>query len=216
MSAVNQELEEMLAAAVAGSGAGGAAGGTGKPHGGGGAIAKVGYSHEAMIDLIIARPGISQNAIAAHFGYTPSWISQIISSDAFQSALEKRREKLVDPLIAAEVQSNFKALVARSLDILQQKLNRPVDEIPDNLALRTFEIASRAAGYGAKDSAPAQPATTVEVNVHLEQLGGGLVALLQRKKREAEAVMLQPSQDSAGGDPPPLAIQQLNELTDGS
>lgn len=212
MSAVNQELEAMLAAATSGSGSGTAA--TGKPHGG--AIAKVGYSHEAMIDLIIARPGISQNAIATHFGYTPSWISQIISSDAFQSALAKRREKLVDPLIAAEVESNFKALVARSLDVLQQKLNRPADEIPDNLALRTFEIASRAAGYGAKDTAPAQGTTTVEVNVHLEQLGGGLVALLQRKKREAEAITLQPSQYSTGGDQPPLAAQQLSELTDGS
>lgn len=209
MSAVNAELEGLLAAAQTGKGAG--SGGANN------AIAKVGYSHEAMIDLIIARPGISQNAIAAHFGYTASWISQIISSDAFQTALAKRREKLVDPLIAAEVEMNFKALVARSLDILQQKLNRPVDEIPDNLALRTFEIASRAAGYGAKDpSAAAQPATTVEVNVHLEQLGGGLVALLQRKKREAEAISLQPSQGNPDGDPLPIATQQLIALTDDS
>lgn len=190
MSAVNSELEAMLAQAKGEAGLVAAAtNGTGKPHGGG-AIAKVSYSHEAMIDLIIARPGISQNAIAAHFGYTPSWISQVISSDAFQSALAKRREQLVDPIIAAEVETNFKALVARSLDILQQKLNRPVDEIPDNLALRTFEIASRAAGYGARDSAPAQAATPVEVNIHLEQLGGGLVALLQRKKREADALVV--------------------------
>lgn len=151
-------------------------------------IAKLSYSHEAMIDLIIARPGISQNELAARFGYTASWISQIISSDAFQVALAKRREQLVDPILAAEVETQFKALVSRSLDILQQKLNRPALEIPDNLALRALEIGARAAGYGAKDSGAAPAATPVEVNIHLEQLGGGLVQLLQRKKREAEVI----------------------------
>lgn len=213
MSAVTQELEGLLTAAQQGQvGVGVGVGATGKPAGGG-AIAKVSYSHEAMIDLIIARPGISQNAIAAHFGYTPSWISQVISSDAFQSALAKRREQLVDPLIAAEVESNFKALVARSLDILQQKLNKPVDEIPDNLALRTFEIASRAAGYGAKDIGVAQPATQVEVNVHLEQLGGGLVALLQRKKREADAIVISSGEvtKNSSGSAASLAAQLTNE-----
>lgn len=172
-------------------------------------IVKVSYSHEAMIDLIIARPGISQNQIAAHFGYTPSWISQIISSDAFQTALAKRREQLVDPVIAAEVELQFKSLVSRSLDILHQKLNRPAIEIPDNLALRALEIGARAVGYGAKDSSVASPATPVEVNIHLEQLGGGLVQLLQRKKVEAGVI------DVGTRDVSPSAAQ-LAALTDES
>lgn len=201
---VDRELEGILAAAQGGMAA------TKQQ-----AIAKIGYSHEAMIDLIIANPGISQNMLAQHFGYTPSWISQIISSDTFQTALAKRREQLVDPVLKASLEGDFKALVARSLDILQQKLNRPALEIPDNLALRTLEIASRAAGYGAKDNNPPQVNTPVEVNIHLEQLGGGLVALLQRKKREAEAITLQPGQGdyNPGGDPLPLATQRLVDLT---
>lgn len=180
------------------------------------AIAKISYSHEAMIDLIIANPGISQNELARHFGYTPSWISQIISSDTFQSALAKRREQLVDPLIAAEVELQFKSLVSRSLDILHQKLNKPAAEIPDNLALRALEIGSRAAGYGVKDPTQASPSTPAEVHIHLEQLGGGLVALLQRKKREAEAIMLQPSQSNPGGDPLPLPTAQISAITNSS
>lgn len=152
------------------------------------AIAKVSYNHVAMIDLIIANPGISQNAIADHFGLTPSWVSQVIVSDSFQSALAKRREEVIDPILQATVEENFKSLVARSLDILQQKLNRPALEIPDNLAIRALEISSRAAGYGIKDLNVAQPVTVVEVHNHLEQLGAGLVALLQRKKREVEAI----------------------------
>ena len=188
---VDRELEVILEAARQGAGAGSsvAHGATGKPS----VIAKINYSHEAMIDLIIANPGISQNMLAQHFGYTPSWISQVISSDTFQAALAKRREQVIDPVLKSSIEGDFKALAVRSLDVLQQKLNRPALEIPDNLALRTLEIASRAAGYGVKDSAPTQPTTPVEVNIHLEQLGGGLVALLQRKKREAQLIDAQPA-----------------------
>jgi len=147
------------------------------------AIQKIAYNHEAMIDLILTNPAISQNALAKHFSLTPSWVSQVMCSDAFQSALAKRREEIIDPVLRLTVEDNFKALVSRSLDILQQKLNKPAEEIPDQLALRALEIGSRAAGYGVKDQS--QPAAQTDVHIHLEQLGGGLVALLQRKKLEA-------------------------------
>ena len=194
VTVVDQELEAVLAAARAKSEA------VKQP------IAKVNYSHAAMIDLIITQPGISQNDIARYFGYTPAWISQVISSDACQSALAKRREEIVDPLMRETVETQFKALVARSLDILQQKLNRPALEIPDNLALRTLEIASRAAGYGVKDDTPPPNNTPAEVHIHLEQLGGGLVALLQRKKREADAIDVTPQtgQPARGANPGPV------------
>lgn len=204
-SDANAELEGLLAVA------------RNKP-----AIAKMAYSHDAMVDIIIANPGISQNAIAEIFGYTPSWISQIITSDTFQTALAKRREQLIDPVVMAEVKSQFESLVARSLDILQQKLNRPANEIPDNLALRTLEISSRAAGYGVKDAVPQTGGTPVEVNIHLEQLGGGLVALLQRKRREAGAIDVTPqigqpvrgANPESGSEPSASIAQQIAQLTD--
>ena len=145
-------------------------------------IAEVKYTHDGMIDLIIADPSISQNALARHFGYTASWVSQIISSDSFQSRLAERTKDLVDPLIVKSVQQRFQALVLRSMEILQEKLNRPSDEIPDQLALRALELSTRAAGYGAKDSGV--PPTSVNVNVHLESLGNNLVQLLKRRKAE--------------------------------
>lgn len=147
-------------------------------------IQKVHYTHDAMIDMIIAQPWISQNELAARFRYSASWVSQVIASDAFQARLAERSNELVDPTIKATVEENFRALVLRSMDILRQKLDKPVDEIPDNLAVRTFELATRAAGYGAKvDQTP--PVQKQEVHVHLEQLGDGLVNLLRRKKAEA-------------------------------
>lgn len=145
-------------------------------------IAKVSYTHDAMIDFIIAQPTISQGQLAAKFGYTPAWISQIISSDAFQSRLAARRDELVDPEIIASVKLNFEALVRRSQELLLAKLNRRAEEVPDNLVLRTLEAASRAAGYGAKDTSI--NLTVNQVENHLEVLGENLTKLLQRKKSE--------------------------------
>lgn len=146
------------------------------------AIQKVSYTHDAMIDLMIATPGISQNELAARFGYSPSWISQVISSDAFQARLAERSSEIIDPALKATVEDRFKGVMMRSLDILQQKLDRPAGDIPDNLALRTFEIASRAAGYGLRKDPPV--AVQVNVNQHLESLGENLIGLLRRQKAE--------------------------------
>jgi len=165
------------------------------------AIAKVSYTHEGMIDIIVANPMISQGELAAHFGYTPAWICQVIASDAFQSRLALRREEILDPTIKATVEERFKALVIRSLEILQQKLSLPANQIPDNLALRTVELSSRALGYGAKQD-PQPPAPTYD---RLEQLGDRLVDLLDKRRSifngQAEVVEAQISTPKESGSP---------------
>jgi hypothetical protein len=134
-----------------------------------------------MIDLIIARPELSQRDIAAHFGYDEAWVSQIFSSDAFQVRLAERREQLVDPVIRESLRLRFDAMVERSLEILKEKLAKPAEDVPDQLVLRAFELSTRAAGYGAHYDPP-----KVQVNVlnHLDVLGGNLVTLLRRKRSE--------------------------------
>lgn len=149
----------------------------------GGVLAKVSYTHEAMIDLLLAQPAMSQGDLAAHFGYSASWICQILASDAFQARYAERSRDLVDPILRATVEERFKGLVLRSLEILQEKLNKPSHQVPDQLALRTFELSSRAAGYGSREQTP--PVAPIEMHLHLEQLGGGLTDLLRRKRAEA-------------------------------
>jgi hypothetical protein len=147
-------------------------------------IAKMNYSHKAMADLIIANPGISQNSIAAAFGYSASWVSTVMSSDAFQAYLATRSEELVDPTVRASVEERFKGMVARSLAVLEEKLNRPTSLISEQFALRSFELSTRAAGYGARsDHAP--KVTPTEVHVHLDLLAARMTGLLQRKRVEA-------------------------------
>lgn len=122
-----------------------------------GALKKVRYTHAAMVDLIIQNPWISQNEIAATFGYSVGWISNVFASDAFQAYLAQRRDEIVDPAIKATVEERTKALVIRSLEVLAAKLDRPVAQVPDTVALRCLELGARALGMGGNAPPPVPP-----------------------------------------------------------
>ncbi len=140
------------------------------------AIAKVRYSHDAMIDMIVANPWVSQNHLAQVFGYTPAWVSLVMSSDAFKERLAARKAELVDPALVASIEERFRAMVTRSLEVLQEKLSAPASVVPDNLALRAVELGAKALGLGG--NAPPPP---VQVpSDHLDKLAQRLVALQQR------------------------------------
>jgi hypothetical protein len=115
------------------------------------AIQKINYTHDAMIDLIIASPAINQDAIAKHFGYTAGWVSQVFSSDTFQARLAERKDELVDPTIRATIEERLKAIAYQSLDVLRQKLEAGT-KASDELVLRAAEITAKALGYGAKQT----------------------------------------------------------------
>lgn len=152
------------------------------PSGASRGVTKVSYTHDSLIDLLIAHPTWTQNEFAAHFGYTPGWLSQIINSDAFKAQYAARRKELVDPLLLQTIEANFDGLISRSQALLIEKLNRPSSAISDGLVLKTLELASRARGYGARVE---QPTAQVNVNLHLEDLAGNLTSLLTRKKSES-------------------------------
>lgn len=134
-----------------------------------GAIAKMRYSHDGMVDLIVQNPGISQNSLAAAFGYTPAWVSRIIASDAFQERLEARRQEIVDPFIAATIKERFQALVVQSLERLMLELEKP--QIKPEVALRAAELGAKALGMGVSAAPPPASASS------LDQLADRLIAL---------------------------------------
>lgn len=147
------------------------------------AIARVNYTHDGMINLILANRGISQNEIARHFGYSASWVSQVMTSDMFQARLLERAGEIEDPTLRASVEDGLKGMLARSMEIIKEKLKAEPAAIPDNLALRTLELSTRALGYGAREQTVA---VQVNIDQHLEELGGRLTGLLQRKKAETQ------------------------------
>lgn len=113
------------------------------------ALARVRYTHDAMIDLILTEPGISQNKLAAIFGYKPPWVSRVLNSDAFNARLAERKTEVVDPAILMGFDERLKAMAMQSLDIVVEKLSMSTGGSFDN-AMKALELSTRALGYGAK------------------------------------------------------------------
>jgi hypothetical protein len=115
------------------------------------AIARVTYTHDAMIDLMLANPMLSQGEIARHFGYTQAWVSRVRNSDAFLARLAERKTELVDPGIAATIDEKLRAVADKSLEVVLEKLSLPVSAVSGDFALKALECTSKALGYGARE-----------------------------------------------------------------
>lgn len=110
-------------------------------------IRKVRYNHEAMIDVIIAEPKITQRELAAKFEVSEAWISMIYGSDSFQAALARRRDELLDPDIIFELENRLKGLAHLSLNVITEKLEESRNT---ELALKGLDTAVKALGFGAR------------------------------------------------------------------
>ena len=133
---------------------------------------RIRYTHEGLIDMIIAEPWISQNELAMRFGYTAPWISTVMTSDAFLAKLEERKAEVVDPVLKMGLDERFKAVTTRSLEVLMEKLSEPASCVPDNLALRAAELGAKSLGLGQQREAPVAVAPD-----HLDRLADRLIAL---------------------------------------
>jgi len=135
------------------------------------AVARVNYSHDAMIDLIIANPAISQNELAKHFGYSAAWVSRVRNSDAFLARLAERKGDIVDPSIIATVEEKIRAVADRAWDTVLTKLDMGTATFDQ--ALTAADKASKALGYGARQQ-----------NVNVQQ---NFVVALPQKAATADA-----------------------------
>lgn len=122
-------------------------------------IAKVRYTHDAIIDAILANPAISQGELAKEFGYTQTWISIVVNSDAFKSRLAERKGELTDPKLQATINERLDGLANRALDRLAERLDSPTAQ------LKTMELVSIAKlAIGDKAN---RPATATQQNLYV-------------------------------------------------
>jgi hypothetical protein len=116
-------------------------------------IKKVRYTHDAIIDMIIATPEITQRELSRQFGFTEAWMSIIINSDAFQERLAERKGVLVDPKITASIEARVDALAKRALDRLMDRV-----EAKNGIGMRDADlIAAAKLGVGNRNIAPPPP-----------------------------------------------------------
>lgn len=135
------------------------------------------YSHDALIDLMIARPGATAKDLAAAFDRTPEWVRMIARTDAFRARFALRNAGVVNPLLEDEVKARFEAALNRSLEVLQQKLERPADQIPDGLLLKAIELGAKAGSVGGFSNAPIAPPPTSTSEERLAKLAANLTGI---------------------------------------
>lgn len=118
---------------------------------GGHRLQRVRYTHEAMIDVIIAEPTVTQRELAKRFDRSENWLSIVMGSDAFQAALAKRRDDLTDPFLIATIEERFRGLAQQSLSIIAENLEKTRNL---DAAFKALDISSKALGFGARNTGP--------------------------------------------------------------
>lgn len=134
-----------------------------------GTVQKMSYTHDDMIDYLISHPACSQGELAARYGYSQGWISNVMASDAWQSRLAARREQLVDPTLRMSVEERMRGVTLKSIEVVMAKLSAPV--VSDTVALKAMELGAKSIGLGV-EKAPQTPAAD-----HLAQLANRLIDL---------------------------------------
>lgn len=135
------------------------------------------YTHDALIDLMIARPGLFRHELAAHFGRTTVWLKTVMNADSFRAKYHARVGEMVDPLLQDEVKTRFDVMLTRSLEVLQAKLEKPADQVSDGLVLKAIELGAKAGavgGFGA-GLTPLPPANDAEER--LKRLAANLTGI---------------------------------------
>jgi len=150
------------------------------------AVAVAAYTHEAMVELMVANPNFSHTELAAHFGRPASWMAAVLASEAFQQCLDAKRHLVADPSLTATMEERFRALALRSVVVLQDKLNS--SEVADFVVLKAAEIGVKALGMGQRaPETPALPAPTNSSESVAEKLLAAMDARDKLRTIEAKA-----------------------------
>lgn len=145
------------------------------------------YTHEAVVDALISMPFVTQRELAAYFGYTESWLSQLIHSDAFQ-ALYRRRCEERGELAVHSITDKLSGLAGQVIESVSQKIAANVAS--ESLITSTMETTLKALGYlggGSGSSIPPGPQQHMHVHVDAANLAEARERAAKRFEQLKEA-----------------------------
>lgn len=89
-------------------------------------LARLNTAHEMLMNWLVLNPERSLRECADHFGYTQSWVSQIIHSDIFQHALKEKQLA-----IGLRVADSIPARLRKAADVALDKLATHLETTED-------------------------------------------------------------------------------------
>lgn len=85
-------------------------------------LGRLSITHEAIMDWLLANPGKGQmRKCAEYFGFTRSWLSSIIWSDAFQAKLRDKKEQIFEETVLP-MRDQMNGVAQRALERLGEKV----------------------------------------------------------------------------------------------
>jgi hypothetical protein len=106
--------------------------------------------HDALIDLLLASPRITQAELGLQLGYTSVGIGIIMRSDVFREKLAERRIETIDPVIRATFEEKLNALAEISAERLMTRTQLGL--VSDKDMLASADLGARVRGYGARQA----------------------------------------------------------------
>ena len=120
--------------------------------------------HLAIMDFMLANPGIPQWAVANHFGKTQSWLSTIVNSDLFQLHYHERRRLIEDDQRRA-INSKIFEMADKGLTKLIAGLDDDEVSVSEKRAITRLALEAQGAlAHGSK-----APAVVVNNNTKKEK-----------------------------------------------
>lgn len=146
-------------------------------------LQKLNYSHTALIDLIMANPAATNESLGAVFGRTKEWVGMVKNSDMFKEMYAQRAGELADPILSATLEQRLHMMTSRSLEVLQEKLSKRSDDIPDSLAIAAANLGAKGMALGGFSSKPPPPPEAPQAG-RIERLAERLFALNTQPRQE--------------------------------
>lgn len=157
--------------------------------------------HLAIMDFMLANPGIPQWAVANHFGKTQSWLSTIVNSDLFQLHYHERR-KLIEDDQRRAINSKIFEMADKGLTKLIAGLDDDEVSVSEKRAITRLALEAQGAlAHGSKAPAVVVNNNTQvnnEQTANVDAVNAARERILQQSKIAQQMRLVPPAAPAEG------------------
>lgn len=118
------------------------------------------YRYDAIINLLLAEPALTNKEIAAKLGKTAVWVSYIMQTDAFQLVYADRRAEH-NAILSTSIGETLQQVAKKSLGLIVKTLDENPEKVKLDQAVAIADKALERLGYGVKLPGTQIPGITV-------------------------------------------------------
>lgn len=117
-------------------------------------------THDSVLDVVLANPHATLHQLSVITTYSVSWLSQMMRSDCFRAAYDKRRGD-IEAEVMMPIQARLNAVAHLAIDRMEGELKKSTD--PD-FVIDAFDKVLHRAGFAPASKAPAPAGPTFQQN----------------------------------------------------